>query len=108
QLSYCDALARVLCLRASQTLGSPPLVVERAPISLADVGLIADHLVVLRDPLGAELDSAIRLVLVAQQLELELQLKVAVALGGAEELVSRDDRVERPADDRTVLDAPGL
>ena len=78
------------------------------PVALADVGLVADDLVVLRDALGAELDAGVGLVLVAEELELDLQLEVAVGLGGAEELVARHDRVERPADDGAVLDPPGL
>src|SRR5207248_8783422 len=54
------------------------------------------------------LDAAVGLGLVADELDGDLQLEVLERLGGAEELVVRHDRVERPADDGPVLDLPRL
>src|SRR5262249_47697596 len=84
------------------------LAVQGAQVRLTNVRLVADDLMILRNPLRPELDPAVRLVLVAEQLELQLQLEVAVARGRAQELVPRDDGVERTANDGPVLDAPGL
>src|SRR5262249_36282249 len=84
------------------------LVVECAPILLPEVGLVAAYFVVVGDAFGAELDAGVGLRPVAEQLEPHLQFEVAVGLGGAQELVTRDGGVERPADDGPVLDAPRL
>ena len=71
---------------------------------LADVSLVANHLVVFRDTLRADLHAGVGVLAVAEQLELDLQLKVAVALGGAEELVARDGRLQTAADDGAVFE----
>src|SRR5262249_13581085 len=98
----------VFWFRAGENLVPPRLVVQGAPVPLTNVRLVADDLMMLRNPLRPELDPAVRLVLVAEQLELQLQLEVAVARGRAQELVPRDDGVERTANDRAVLAAQGL
>ena len=91
-----------------QHLVPPRLVVQRPPVVLAHVGLVAVDLVVVRDATGPELDAGVRLGPVADELELHLQLEVAVGLLGAEELVAGHGRLKRPADDGPVLGRPGL
>ena len=106
------ALAVGLLVGLGEDLAPAAFVVEGAPVAVADVGLVADHLVVVGDALGAELDAGVD-VLVAGDLELQAQVEVLEALGGGEELVARGGLVggagddgRRPRSARCVLVSP--
>ena len=76
-------------VRGLQRLFPSRFVVERSPVVLADVGLVTDDFVVVRDAPRAELDSRIG-GRTAEQLHLEPQFEVAVRRGRAEKLVLLD------------------
>ena len=97
-----------LGIRRGRHLVAARLVVEGTPIALAHVGLVAAHFVVLGDALRPKLHARVGPLAVAEELELDLQLEVAVGLRRAKELVARDGRLERAADDGPVLDTPSL
>src|SRR5262249_38646849 len=103
-----DDLVAELGVGPGQDLVAPRLVVERPPVVLPGVGLVADHLVVPGYPPGAELDAGVGVLPVAEELELHPQLEVAEGLLCAEELVSGHHALERAAGDGALLDPPRL
>jgi hypothetical protein len=92
--------------RLGEDLVAPRLVVERAVVAVAEVGLVADQFMAVRNPLAAKLDSGVHKPLRARQLDLEPEFEVAVAPRRAEELVFLLPAVERPGHDHPVVDPP--
>jgi len=82
------------------------LVVETALVGVADVGLVADHLVVVGNADGAELNAGIE-VLTAVDLVFEAELEVAERAVGGEELILRCGLRRAARHDRAILDPPG-
>ena len=82
------------------------LVVKAALVGVADVGLVADHLVVVGNADGAELNAGIE-VLAAVDLVFEAELEVAERAVCGEELIPRRGRRGAARDDRAILDPPG-
>ena len=103
-----DADATVAGARAGEELLATGFVVERAGMAMADVGLIADHLVGrIGRAEAAELDAGIHEAFGSGQLILERQAEVIKATLSGQELVTRIAG-HRAAYDLTVLDAPDL
>ena len=73
---------------------------------LSDVGLIADHFMVVWNTLTADLDAGVDVI--TDNLELEPELEVRERLPGREKLVLRNPPIESTTNDRAVLDAKRL
>ena len=105
---FLDADATVAGARAGEELLATGFVVERAGMAIADIGLIADHLVGrIGRALAAELHAGVNEAFGSGQLILERQAEVVKGALGREELVARI-ALHGAAHDLAVLDAPDL
>ena len=105
---FLDADATVAGARAGEELLATGFVVERAGMAMADIGLIADHLVGrIGRALAAELHAGVNEAFGSGQLILERQAEVVKGALGRQELVTRIT-LHGSAHDLAVLDSPDL